>query len=762
MKHKITKWKVRNMASLLYFVSFIPLITQAEIIQEGAVSSLNNLTLGNDGYYDNGNRQIQIGPGKVGKVTINNGTKLKSGEAHIGNHQNGDGTMIVDGVGSEWVLNGRLDVGNSYAKGALYILNGARVLQNGTHVDDNYFAHYNDSIIKVVGEGSILKLDNTIRAYSDSRIFLEDKGELRLNNHSASLPHLVNAGKLFAEKQLYIEDYLQIGSSDGSQAGEFDLKEGLYLYQDAKAVIKKLKNDSDLLITGCSGCSIEYDTKQNLTVELSDNINTNLTLTNGKITLKDDESYNKFSTNILNIGENAVLSLQNSGQNQPYTEDNLPATAKIENFTHNGLLDLADGSDAPKFSHLPINNYETGGTLSIDSVWNQDPATSGNDILHILGNLNYTAKPTKVITKKGIIGDIIRTDEEQYSPVVVKVEKEHSDIAFVGKARTKNAGEAQLKKKGNNYYWYLGASRFSASSAYIQTPTTNMELMYSSANAIPTQNFAYNKALWGQIIGKHLSLNGERLYYKQQHRIAQIGYTFPTYSSKYGIYQNGIYLGFALDKLRFYDNLRAENGLISKDHYDGSAKTRAGLVGFYHHSQWQNDVYLNLVTQLSYLKNSYRPREGEHLSQNGVDALISAKIGKIINLNNNWVIKPETQLIAQHLHLQGIMDQDIAIERQNYHNVRGSIGGSLVKNSDNFQLGLSAHIWRNLLKGGNTKIGDTNYHETYATTWLDIGLNTTWKLSNQVELYANLHIEHSLSKQKRDAYQGTIGFRTYW
>lgn len=107
-------------------------------------------------------------------------------------------------------------------------------------------------------------------------------------------------------------------------------------------------------------------------------------------------------------------------------------------------------------------------------------------------------------------------------------------------------------------------------------------------------------------------------------------------------------------------------------------------------------------------------------------------------------------------------DQDIAIEKQNYHNVRGSIGGSVVKNSDNFQLGLSTHIWRNLLKGGNTKIGDTNYHETYPTTWLDVGLNTNWKLSKQVELYANIHIEQSLTKQKRIAYQGTIGIRSYW
>lgn len=636
MKHKI-----QNIPHLLYLLPLIPLTTQADIIKEGVVSSLDNLTLGSDGYYDNGNQQIQIGPGVAGKVTINNGTKLKSGEAHIGNHQNGDGTMIVDGVGSEWVLNGRLDVGNSYAKGALYILNGAKVLQNGTHVDDNYFAHHSESIIKVVGKGSTLKLDNTIRAYSKSKIFLEDQGELKLNNHSAYLPHLVNAGKLFAEKQLYIGKYLQLGSSDGSQAGEFKLKEGLYLYRDAKAVIKKLKNDSDLLITICSGCSIEYDTKQHLTLELSNNINTNLTLTNGKITFKDDESYNKFSTTILNIGENVVLSLQNSGQNQPHTENNLPTTAKIESFTHNGLLDLADGSNAPKFSHLPVNGYETGGTLIIDSVWNQDPATSGNDILHILGNLNYTGKPTKVVTKKGIIGDIIRTDEEQYSPVVIKVEREHENIAFVGKARTKNAGEAQLKKQGNSYYWYLGPFRFQASSGYIQMPTANMELMYSSANSLPIQDFTYNKALWGQIIGKHQSLNGERLYYKQKHRIAQIGYTFPTYSSEQGTHQNGIYLGFALDKLRFYDSLRAENGIFTQDQYDGSGKTKAGLVGFYHHSQWQNDVYLKLVTQLSYLKNSYHPREGEHLSQNGVNALISTKIGKTINLNNNWQVKPE-------------------------------------------------------------------------------------------------------------------------
>lgn len=62
------------------------------------------------------------------------------------------------------------------------------------------------------------------------------------------------------------------------------------------------------------------------------------------------------------------------------------------------MLDLADGSDAPKFSTLNINNYTTGGILQVDAVWNNEPTTSNIDKIRILGTIAIQDKPTTVQT----------------------------------------------------------------------------------------------------------------------------------------------------------------------------------------------------------------------------------------------------------------------------------------------------------------------------------------------------------------------------
>lgn len=124
----------------------------------------------------------------------------------------------------------------------------------------------------------------------------------------------------------------------------------------------------------------------------------------------------------------------------------------------NSIINLSDGKVGDV---LTINGNYTGtdAQLLVDSIWN-DPDTQQNDLLIIEGDAGGS---TTVSVPGGIIGDVTQSDVpknggEWLSPVVTV---QGTDIAgpntFTGTAETTNAGQAQLVKKDNSYFWTLQA-----------------------------------------------------------------------------------------------------------------------------------------------------------------------------------------------------------------------------------------------------------------------------------------------------------------
>lgn len=200
--------------------------------------------------------------------------------------------MRVDGKGTEWIIEGRPNVGH-YGDGELYITNGAVVTQLGeipdrlTLWDDNYFLWYsNKSLIEISGEGSTLTINNDIRADYDydnlengNKFTLRDGGTLNLNGPNLNqssyfyLPYLVNSGgTMNSSGHLTVSRKLQLGSDDGVQAGDFNFAKGLGLSR-AQLIVKKLKDQTtELPLTNCDGCSIEYDANEKMLIKDSERL----------------------------------------------------------------------------------------------------------------------------------------------------------------------------------------------------------------------------------------------------------------------------------------------------------------------------------------------------------------------------------------------------------------------------------------------------------------------------------------------------------
>lgn len=454
--------KKTKLALIISSIFFIPQFGYADMIVEGTTdlrSRIEDKQPDAEGYY-HFNQDIQIGPGTFGKITVNNGTKIKTGEIHVGNHGNGDGTLIVDGIGTKVeIIDNRLNVGGSGSRGQLYIRNGAELIQSHARNDDNYFGyHGGTALISVEGQGSRLVFNLGRQGFRSvsSNIYLKDGATLEINDQPAYLPHLVNYGNVISKEPLTITRYLQIGNDDGTKAGSLNLAGGISLW--GKLVVNKLAEPKVTLpINDCYGCTIEHNAPETLVLFKNNpaGITThNLTINKGTVSIEDQTTFDTFKANTLNLAKDGTFSLTNIGK----TETNLDTATefKADTFVHLGKLDLADGTANPKLTEFTVGNYTGGGELLVDTVWNQDPQTSSSDVLHIKGRIAPNTVTT-VKTKSGIIGDIRRTIEDQFSPAVVKVDTEHDGNLFTGSAETTGAGEAQLTKKDGNYYWTLRA-----------------------------------------------------------------------------------------------------------------------------------------------------------------------------------------------------------------------------------------------------------------------------------------------------------------
>ncbi|OOF46221.1 hypothetical protein BKK51_03390 [Rodentibacter trehalosifermentans] len=815
-----------------FLISIFPCLSYADVIKNGSIEAI-------EAFIDNPSKDEEefrfynyliVGEKDKAELTINKGSKVSilgypgkgryrtNGSVTVGYGKNGDGKLIVDGEGSILKVGNAILLGDSRGNAELHITNGAKVIQVG--INDPYSSSSNlagdrneKTLIVIDGKGSELTYSGGIATPARTdKITLLNGGTLTLPGQP--LTDIENQGYLnVLNNTLTIHKTLKIGSDDHKNAGEFNLPHGVIASSPGdsypvRLIFNKLKEDQIIFpLYQCSRCTIEYNAPENMKIELLNHgigregqaKNANVSIKQGTLSLTDQSTFDRFSLRDLTLLKKGTLSLSHLGYKQPFDENRLDVSRiksdleiddrndnwlSNENFIvkrtflHQGTLDLADGSNQPNFTHFIVNHYTSGGTLLVDTVWNKDSNISGSDILHVLGHIDTSLGATIVKTKTGIFGDIEKTAQEQTSSPVVIAEKDHNGLAFVGKSDTLNAGEAQLVKIGNKYYWTLEALepkpnkeiRTAASSTYIQMPYTNMELGYSAidtlakrrGSTVNPQASAQN-GVWGRVVSKYLKVEGKnRLNHRQNQYLAQIGVDLDINTQDSVTKQTGIYATFGYNHLNFSDRFRAENGRIVSDKHTGKGKTKAGLFGLYHSIFWQNESYLDLVGQVGYLRNEYRPREGSKLSQDDMTTLISTEIGQTFHLNENWSLEPQTQLIYQHLYLKDLYDKHLNIQFHNQSGLRGRLGSSLNFRNEAYLFALTTNVWHDFLHNKSVKIGNRDYREDYAQTWLDVGLQFQWNATNNLSFYAHTHLEHSLKSQTRNTYQLGAGVQYVW
>ena len=708
-----------------------------------------------------------------GEMTIDNGSKLNSTDTvYIGN-QNNDGfgaKFTVTGAGSELNVGGTLNIGN-YSNANLSILEGGKVTSTFPGNGNNphfwgWFLHnatsrtaINTKIV-IDGEGSELSY------HKDSLIRVVGGG-----HKATTLDLLISNGGKLSTGVLQLEygtANIQIGNK--SKGGTLDVRRFAIGRADVKFTFDQndMFNFASIIHTHPSLAESNVNFVQSgsgttLFAPISmKNVNSKVDITDGTLKVGRNNAFGDDSvTTEVNIGEKGTLALNNFN-------------ASVSTINNQGTLDLTSDNADKKLTVR--GDYSGNGKLLVKTIWNN--ANNSSDVLDIQGTATGN---TVVSTLTGFIeGDVLRqANRDIYSADVVKVADTDHSGTFTGTAKTTNAGEAQLAKKdANTYAWTLKALDqniyIEPATAYIQMPRVNMELGYSVLDTLHQRrgeiSQSPNSAVWARVSGKRLETEGRtRLDVDSSQYVAQVGYDFNRSEMQNGLPQSlsGVYFAYSRADSRFYDQYRAENGVVAADKYTGKGKTTAANIGVYHLYRAVNDAYVDTVAQFSYLTNKYNFVSNPAVRQHGWSGALSVEGGHSFALSNsNWRIEPQTQLIYQRLKLQSFYhDADRRVEQGTDNNLRGRIGVRLSHSKDfqrNPTVYFVANVWHDFVTAKSVLIGDTKYNENDARTWLEGGAGLNVPFGNHA-IHADLRLEHSLgNKGNRSGAKAVLGYSYAW
>ena len=467
--------------------------------------------------------------------------------------------------------------------------------------------------------------------------------------------------------------------------------------------------------------------------------------------------------------------------------------------SNNGEITLANGSYEDKLT-VEGNYTANNGVLKVNTHWDSNDANNGkSDLLEITGNAEGT---TKVVSLKadgtenmidGTIGSIA-ADLAKNSTAVVRVQGESNLKNFTGIAKTTGAGELQLasKKVGNTteYFWTVVSTNkdaiYTASvPAYTLIPNLNLEVGYETVGtlhqrrgenqALSWKKSQANSQIWGRIIGKHIALDGKkRLNLSANLAGFQFGHDFDISSSENGGKRlTGGYVGYTHANSKFYDEYRAENGVVLDDKYTGKAKTENLHVGVTHTRYSEDGSYIDFVGQLSWMQNKYNSLDSK-AKNHGLGVALSGEVGRPFvlskektNNGDSWIIEPQAQLIYQYLGLNSFTDDMRSVHQDKQHNLRSRIGvrfayNNLTDHEKVRTLYFTTNVWHNFRNTSASNIGEDNVTEKLAKTWGEVGLGAQFATSSNTHIYADARYEQSLSGTKHQGYKGSIGIKYSW
>lgn len=502
---------------------------------------------------------------------------------------------------------------------------------------------------------------------------------------------------------------------------------------------------------------------------------------------------------------------------------NTPQASVRYDVLNAGTIDLREGSTSPNGQLTIEGNYtgERGSVLLVKTNWN-NPDVQENDHLVIQGN---AWGGTQVSVPSGIIGDVTIQEGQKngrwLSPVVTvqgddygSTESNIKELTFKGTAETSNAGQAQLVKNGDSYYWVLEAVipeepepekpepekpippvtpptapiLTPGTPGYVLVPRINREMgfaqmsrlhqrvgeqqtwLWDECGQIPCQYYDRVRddnqpyPVWGRIeVGKLKEQGKKRFGHETDTQMIQFGVDLEVYTDNEKNHRHtGLMLTYTHADSDFYDKYRAENGVVVADKGTGSADSDMVSVGAYRTWYKANGTYLDLVGNVSWLHNKYKSQDGRHSSQNGFGLGASVEVGRPWQLGNSqWSIEPQAQLAYQYVNLNKADDGVRKIDGQSDSALRGRIGARLAWNQGNDNLRTNTvYVAANVLHDfighdSSVDLGRDRIKERFAKTWGEVSVGAQLPIGKSTYIYGDISYERNLGGYSNKAFRSS-------
>ncbi|MGQ0286038.1 autotransporter family protein [Pasteurellaceae bacterium 22721_9_1] len=489
------------------------------------------------------------------------------------------------------------------------------------------------------------------------------------------------------------------------------------------------------------------------------------------------------------------------------------------NVVNEGKIDLVNATppDQPEAKMTIKGNYEgkVGSQVLVKSVWN-NPDVQKNDLLVIEGNA--TGATTVVVPNK-ILGDVTRAEAEKnggFNNPVITVKGTDSGT-FTGSAETTNAGEAQLKREGNSYYWTLKAKLPTPTPpakpsdpanpsnpvnpdnpvapttpvepetvdiiskpvvGYVQQPFINRQMglaqlgklherVGEQRNAGWENGNALNQ-VWGRMNLDSTALQGrDRFGADVKSGFVQFGrdIDFKLNDDK-SQQHTGLTFTYGWANSKFFDKYNAENGVVVGNKFTGSAKSDMLSIGGYHTYYSPAGAYLDLVGQVSWLQNRYRSGNTQ-VKQNGYGLGASIEVGKPYHLLNPQVtVEPQAQLSYQSIWLNGFNDGIRQVKKSHQDSLVGRLGvrvnwsETLDKNSP--QVYFTANLIQTLSgKGSTIQVGREQVKERFGDLAAEFGLGGQYPINQNLSVYADARYVIGIQDRNRVHRDSSVSRKSY-
>lgn len=679
--------------------------------------------------------------------------------------------------------------------------------------------------VRVIGEGSSLNAgfaasSTTINAASTA--FLYAPWLATASSHSQAI--LLNNAQI----QTHQGEGALIKVDDGVDEAQFILAgDNSQLISHNDGWLMDIEGNSGFSFTAKDTGSMTGLTAQaaqaTLTLTLADNFTWNLSPNSGaNASQQTTASFNELS---LTSGAALNSAFGLGGGNQ------FTLKGKVE--SRGGIINLhnSDGSfynDVLTIEGDYSGDYQlqndSGAKVFMDTMWDApgdgNGANSQSDSLIITGRATGITRVIPIGPNgeiNHISGDVLKQEMELRTIPVITVGNPtgQDEAAFIGEASTGGAGMTELRAyaNGGEYRWYLPADPnapgpkpyIAPASGFSQMSKANREMSlnqlgklhervgelqtyvwdccstYSSYNA-ETDSLRNNtnpNPLWVRASLGELKEQGRTQFgYKMKEAFVQLGrdVRFTMDDDKNHTHLGGM-VSYSRSTLDFYDKGRSpiHVGPHVGPHV-GKGETDLFSLGTYHTWYRANGVYLDLVGQVSYLRNRYKDhREFESARQSGYGLGVSAEVGRPFKLGNSknngqWLIEPQAQLAYQYIHLGSFHAHDkntgthLRVSGQSDGTLRGRLGARLAWNGDNGQhytntFYVSAHLLHDFTgyksKAKVASHGKTDsLTERYGRTWGELQIGTQIATSKFSYLYGNVSYEHSLSGNKNQVQRG--------